>query len=148
MIFLLKNILLFLLRMNLEVRLTKNKGRGVFSQREFLPWQIIEKCPVILLRSKDESDLIRKTALDEYTFCRGYEKKDDRNTWKGESLAIPLWYGCLYNHSYTPNAMFKICEKEKEIVFKCIKKITLWEEITHNYNWDPKNKLQLWFKVE
>ena len=63
-------------------------------------------------------------------------------------MAIALGFGSIYNHSYEPNATYKIKPKEKIIEFVAIKNIEKNNEITVNYNFgNPKDKTPLWFEV-
>ncbi len=50
-----------------------------------------------------------------------------------------LGYGSLFNHSYKPNAKYVFSFQQRFLVFKSIKDIAAGEEITVNYNFDPKD---------
>ena len=115
--------------LGLKVRKTKNKGRGVFATKRFKKGEIIEVCPVIIFTPK-EYKFLEKTVLDKYMFA-----------WKTKRDAcIPLGYGLVYNHSYSPNAIYGWEHKKKIIFLKALKIIKRGEEVTINYNWDPENK--------
>ena len=82
---------------------------------------------------------LRESILVTYFFYFGKKK---------ERLAVALGFGSIYNHSYTPNATYKIKVKKKTIDFTAIKDIKKNEEITFNYSFgNPKNKNPLWFEV-
>lgn len=110
----------------LEIRETKNKGRGVFALKDFQPGDIIEECPVIVIPPR-ECDLLEKTILDNYYF-----------EWESElDGAIVLGYGSIYNHSFDANATFDRDFKNRLMVFTAVKPIKIGEEILTNYNGDP-----------
>lgn len=118
------------------VKKIKHKNRGVFAKKNFLKNEIIERSPVIVLNEKD-SHLCEKTILDRYLFA-----------WKNnQDGALALGCGSLYNHSYHPNAFWKHKYKKRELVFRALKDIKKSEEITVNYNHDPKDKSSIsWIK--
>ena len=116
----------------------KNADRGVFANQEIKKREIIEACPVIIAPKNDLSNL-RESILVTYFFYFGKKK---------ENLAVALGFGSIYNHTYTPNATYKINHKEQTIVFTAIGDINKDDEITVNYNFgNPKNKNPLWFEV-
>ena len=82
-----------------------------------------------------EVELIAPTILYNYYFCWGRGQKQG---------AIALGLGSIYNHSYTPNAIYIPRQEDKVIEFVAIKKILANDEITINYNGTPNDKSQLW----
>jgi uncharacterized protein len=115
----------------------KNAGRGVFAKENIKKDEVIESCPVILMREEEVPD-IRKTELHNYYFMWGSDKTRHK-------AAICLGFGSLYNHSYTPNATYKKYHEEEMIEFVAIKDIQKDEEITVNYNYgNPNDKSKLW----
>ena len=115
-----------------------NAGRGVFARRDIKKDEIIEICPVILVSRHDMSNL-SESILVAYFFYFGKNK---------ERLAVALGFGSIYNHSYEPNAVYKIKPKIKTIEFSALKDIKKDNEITFNYNWgNPKDKSPLWFEA-
>ena len=117
----------------------KNAGRGVFAAQKIKKGEAIEVCPLIIVPKSDMSNL-RESILVTYFFYFGKKK---------ERLAVALGFGSIYNHSYTPNATYKIKVKKKTIDFTAIKDIKKNEEITFNYSFgNPKNKNPLWFAVK
>lgn len=120
----------------LIVKKIKHKSRGVFAKKKFLKNEVIERSPVIVLNKKD-SYLCEKTILDHYLFA-----------WKNnQDGAIALGYGSLYNHSYHPNAFWEHDYRKRELIFRALKDIKKSEEITTNYNHDPKDKSPIrWIK--
>jgi SET domain-containing protein len=123
----------------IEVRTTKRKGRGVYATERIAAGATIEVCELILFswlqrRVIDQSE--RSKGLYNYYYSFG---KDG---------AIALGNGSLYNHSYDPNARYKMDRKSKKIRFRALKDIKKGEEICVNYNGDPDDKSPLWFKVK
>jgi len=105
----------------------EQKGRSVFCAHDIEADSIIECCPVIILGKKD-TQKIHQTELFNYYF-----------TWNDEkgSSAIPLGYGCLYNHDSYANAETRIDKEAKQICVYAIKVIPAGTEITINY-WDQE----------
>jgi hypothetical protein len=115
-----------------------NAGRGVFAKCDIKKDEIIERCPVIIVPRYDMSNL-KESILVTYFFYFGKDK---------ERLAIALGFGSIYDHSYEPNATYKIKPSEKIIEFVALSNIKKDEEITVNYNYgNPKDKSPLWFEV-
>lgn len=111
----------------------------MFAAQQIKKGEVVEVCPLIIVPRSDMSNL-KESILVTYFFYFG-EKKD--------RLAVALGFGSIYNHSYTPNATYKIKAKEKTINFTAIKDIKKNEEITVNYNFrNPRNKNPLWFAVK
>lgn len=66
--------------------------------------------------------------------------------WDEEHIAIALGYGSLYNHSYAPNARYvddDPCVKR----YFALRDIMAGEEITINYNAEPKDGTPVGFEV-
>jgi uncharacterized protein len=115
-----------------------NAGRGVFAGCNIKKDEIIERCPVIEVSKYDTSNLT-ESILVTYFFYFGKNK---------ERSAIALGLGSIYNHTYKPNAKFKIKQKDMAIDFIALENIKKGEEITINYyNGNPKNS-PLWFEVK
>ncbi len=58
-----------------------------------------------------------------------------------------MGYGSLYNHSYTPNAVYQVNDQEMIIQFNALRNIQVGEEITINYNRNPGDRSPVWFEV-
>lgn len=113
-------------------------GRGVFANVDIKKGEVIEECPIIMVPKADTSNL-RESILVTYFFYFGKDK---------EQLAVVLGFGSIYNHSYTPNAVYKIKPREKRIDFVATCDIKKGEEISFNYNsGTPNDKIPLWFEV-
>ncbi len=109
--------------------------KWVFSTESISSDSVIETCEMIKIRS-DNIILIDKTELYDYYF-----------DWKNSGCAIALWYWSIYNHSYTPNAVYSANYTTDQLIFKALVDIPAWQEIFVNYNWDPSSQAKLWFKV-
>ncbi len=115
---------------------SKIHDRGVFAVSDFNKDEIIEVCPVIVLSNKDTVK-IDSTYLYNYYF-----------SWQNNQSAIALGLGSIYNHSYEPNAIYKKDFLKNEIKIIAINAIKKGEEITLNYNGDPKNQEKVWFETK
>lgn len=113
---------------------TGKKGRGVFALKDFKKGELIESCPVLTFTPKERKRL-EKTLLNYYIYPW-------RST-RGASLA--LGYGCIYNHSYTPNADWKQNFKKMTMEYRAIKDIKSGEEILVNYNGEPDDTNEIDF---
>lgn len=124
----------FLIRYVVKTRVNKSQihGKGIFATEDIPRGKIIEICDVIRLSAND-TKIIDKTSLYDYYFG-----------W-GKCSAIALGNGSLYNHSYEPNAKYKKDFPKGKLLFVSIKHIKKGEEITVNYNGDPKIKERVWF---
>lgn len=118
-----------------------NAGRGVFAKCDIKKNEVIERCPTIVVPKHDMSNL-KESILVTYFFYYGKNK---------EKLMVALGFGSIYNHSYKPNAKYKITPKEKIIDFTALRNIRKDEEVTFNYyNYGNKKnkKSPLWFEVD
>ena len=123
---------------DLYIRNIAQKGRAVFTNSPIKKGETIEFCPVLVI-PYTEKKYIDNTRLYDYYFLWGDDQRD---------IAIALGYGSLYNHEYTPNAMYECYFEEEVIVFKAIRDIEAHEEITISYNQDPDDKRRVWFEDE
>lgn len=110
------------------------KGRGVFSEQPILAGSIIEKAPAIPVPA-DQQEYVSATILNNYVY-----EWDEKST-----VAVAGGYGSFYNHSYTPNALYEVKTRLKEIWIVAVKDIAADAEITINYNGDPECQDPLWF---
>lgn len=111
--------------------------RGVFAKTEINVGEIIESCPVIEIPKYDLVK-IEESIFINYVFFFGKQK---------ERGFLALGFGSIYNHSYTPKAVYKIKPKEGKIEFISIKNIKKGDEITVNYIQGKNINLPLWFEV-
>jgi SET domain-containing protein len=112
-------------------------GRGIFATRNIKKGELIHEAPIIISPCEEYKNL-KKTVFIEYVFWWG-EKLEER--------ALALGYGSLFNHSYTPNALYKLNLAQKTIDFYAHSDIIAGEEIRINYNGDPEDETAVWFDV-
>ena len=110
-------------------------GRGIFATRDIQKGELIHEAPVII-SPKDQYKYLKKTVLMEYVFWWGEDYTD---------CALALGYGSLFNHSFTPNALYKLILINKTIDFFAHTEIKAGEEILVNYNYDPDDDTPVWF---
>lgn len=110
-------------------------GRGIFTAAAIPQGALIEICPVIVM-PQAQIKYLDETGLYDYYFLWGEEDED---------CAIALGYGSLYNHSYTPNAAYQPDFDGNCLYFHALRPIEAGEEITVNYNGDPKDDEEVWF---
>jgi len=108
----------------IEVRYTKDKGRGVFARVPIKKGTVIEQVPCLIVKW----DAIEDSELADYVY-----------TWTEKTVAVALGYGSLYNHSFNPNARYDDLRRSAKI-YTAIRDIAAGEEITINYNGDPNDK--------
>ena len=75
--------------------------------------------------------------LGDYYFVWGEDEED---------AAIALGPCSLCNHSYEPNAVFRLHRNKLTIEFVAALDIEADEEITINYNGNPSSKKPIWFE--
>ncbi|MFN8315197.1 MAG: SET domain-containing protein [Chitinophagales bacterium] len=121
---------------SLYISVSKGKGRGVFTDQFIEADSIVEIAPVIILNEKD-SKILAETELFYYNF-----------QWGKKKTAMALGYGSIYNHSYSPNCKYVAFHKEGFLHFITLRDIEAGEELTINYNFDPKDQSPLWFKTK
>lgn len=111
----------------LEVKLTDNKGRGVFATRDIEVNEVLEESPALICNTEHPE-------LGNYVFCWG----------KGQ-LAIGLGYISMYNHSDNSNADWWNVESmyDPTICVYAKRDIAKGEEITIRYHEDP-TELKFW----
>jgi uncharacterized protein len=117
------------------VKRVPGKGRGVFARQSIRKGTIIERVPIILVPLSQIAGGKDNPFLSSYCFVRNRS-----------AYAVALGYGSLYNHSYTPNARYRD-GAASTMFFRALRDIEAEEEITVNYNGDPKDKTPLWFDV-
>ncbi|MFD1176007.1 SET domain-containing protein [Paenibacillus puldeungensis] len=108
-------------------------NRGVFATRDIKKGELIHEAPVIPYPNEDH-EFIEKTILADYVFEYG-----------ANHTAVLLGYGSLFNHSYTPNAIYEINFNQHTFDFYAYTEIKAGEEILINYNGDVDCNDPLWF---
>jgi SET domain-containing protein len=119
----------------IEVKRIKGKGRGVFARRLIKRGEVIERVPVLVLKSGDVEELTAWEGLASYCFV-----------WGEGTVALALGYGSLYNHSFRPNAKYEDIGQQTK-VYSAIREIRPGEEVTINYNGDPASRTPVGFQV-
>lgn len=114
-------------------------GFGVFASEKIIVGELIEECPILSLPLK----------LGEYSgLMLDYRFNWPSGTFEWEEQVISLGYGSLYNHSETPNAVWKSNYEKRTFEFTCVKEIQPQEEIFVFYGdvsyWnDGRNHIKL-----
>jgi uncharacterized protein len=126
------------IHVQLEVRETASRGRGVFALSAIPAGTLIESADVIPI-PRAEMGAIESCILADYDFRWGED---------GREGAIALGLGSLYNHSYTPNAHYVKHLDRRCIDFIALRDIAAGEEIRTNYNGEPDSKKKVWFEVD
>ena len=116
------------------VKYIRGKGRGVFARCPIRKGTVIERVPVVLVPIQQIVGGWHNPAVARFGFVR------DRWT-----VAVALGYGSLYNHSFKPNAIYE--HGYAAMKYVALRNIKPGEEITINYNWDPKDRSPVGFEV-
>ena len=122
---------------SVELRHSPERGRGVFALVAMEAGTLIETCPVIEIAEEQVAALIQ-TNLSEYYFAWGGT---------GDSAAIALGFGSLYNHSAKPNAIYVKKPSQRVIEFISIVAIAAESEILVNYHGGYGDASPVWFEV-
>jgi len=123
---------------SLYIAPSKLGGRGVFTGVHIKKGELIEICPVIILKD-GESKLLDTTTLYDYYFFWGEGEKQS---------CIALGYGSLYNHNAPSNADYLMDYGTTSIEVFAVSNIDIGDEITINYNGDPNDKTPPWFLTD
>jgi SET domain-containing protein len=119
----------------IEVKRVRGKGRGVYARRLIRKGEVIERVPVLVMSLEEYAKGLSETVLKDYCF-----------NWSRGRVALALGYGSLYNHSYRPNARYDdVGPLTKE--FTALRDIRPGEEISVNYNGEPRSRAKVWFDV-
>ena len=112
-------------------------GRGIYAKDDIEKGEVIEVCPVIEISEHDASN-VKEGILTTYIYYSGKNK---------EKALIALGFGSIYNHTYAPNAQYRINDAEQTITFAAILDIKKDTEITVNYNHETTKDIKpLWFE--
>lgn len=112
------------------------KGRGVFSTKHFLPGDLIERAPLIVIQPDDVRTLTN-SIVERYWY-----EMDDGGT------AIGLGFTSLYNHSSRANAVYEAASSDNTVYIVAYREIKPGTEITINYNGDPNSKAKINFNYD
>jgi SET domain-containing protein len=129
-----------------EVRRDTAKGRGargVYARRAIAADELIERVPVILIPKSQvfgDNAVSRNAArISWYVFSWNVPTKR-------EYVAVALGYGSIYNHSFTPNAVYR-CVAPDGIEYRSLRPIAAGEEILINYNGRPDDLTPMYFPM-
>lgn len=111
-------------------------ARGVFATQDIQKGELIHQAPVIPYPN-EEHEHIEKTMLADYAFEYGENHS-----------AFVLGYGMMFNHSYEPNAEYRINFNTHTFDFYAYRDIHKDEQIFINYNGDVDIDDPLWFDQE
>lgn len=126
-----------MLKFDLYIDATANRGRGVFTKKAIAANIVIEVSPVIVMSRADREHL-DKTLLHDYIFEWGKLK---------DKCCMALGLVPMYNHSYKSNCEYFMNFEEELISVKTVRHIKEGEELTINYNGDWNDPAKLWFEV-
>lgn len=101
------------------------KGRGVFASRSFKDGEIVEVCPVIILRGPfmELPEELKKIVFDWGVLAN-----------MPGTNALALGYGSMYNHNNPANMRYTASQAEHLLRFIAVRDIIPNEELTVNYN--------------
>lgn len=119
----------------LYIAASEGRGRGVFTAVDINKGDIVEYCPLLIIPPNQRS-LIDKTIFYDYYF----EWPEPKG-----AACIPLGYGCIYNHSQSPNIEIVLDIAGKVLQFHCLKKTPAGSELLLDYTGGEKE--ELWFEV-
>ena len=103
------------------------RGRGVFAARTVRAGETVETCPVIIVDT-DMGHLPAEIAHIVY----GWSYLVSRQV--GPQTAIPLGFGCLYNHDNPANMRYEADGPGQVLRYIAVRDISQDEELTVNYN--------------
>ena len=101
-------------------------GRGVFASRPFTAGEIVEVCPVVILKCDFKSLPVE---LQQRVFNWSALAKV-----KGAVHALALGYGSMYNHANPANLWYEPAEGGEYMRFIAASAIEANSELTINYN--------------
>src|SRR5699024_2470971 len=90
-------------------------GHGVFATVDLAAGDEIEICPVLVVAAEDV-EAFNTTGLDHYCYA-----------WSGDRVAIALGLGSLYNHSFSPNAIFDTDDEAETVTISALTDIAAGE---------------------
>lgn len=105
------------------VRSSPIHGLGVFAKEVIGQGEMIEECPCLFLPIPADNLFL------DYRF--GYPPQT--NDLNKQQFALPMGYGCIYNHSDNNNATWFIDEQKQTYKFIAIRDIEAGEEICTSY---------------
>ena len=116
-------------------------GRGVFTEIDILPGEIVEQAHVV--HPKDKNIQKADENYLQYFFFWPMlsedwrSKVDEQGVLSMDQISYPacvLGFGMIYNHSQEPNIVFSIDTENNIIEYRAKRKILFGEELTICYN--------------
>lgn len=130
-----------------EVRRDATKGRGargVYARRPIASDELIERVPAILI---PKAQVFGDTLMSRNAARISWYVFNWNVPTKREYVAVALGYGSIYNHSFTPNAVYT-CVAPDAIEYRSLRAIEAGEEITINYNGRPDDLTPMYFQID
>jgi SET domain-containing protein len=118
-----------------RLALIPGKGRGVVASRRIEANEIFERAHVLVLPRKEAEVVLGCEVLASYVYG-----------W-GESVAIALGHGSLFNHSYEPNVVYTQFIEEQVLEFAALVDIEEGAELCINYGGHPADRSPVWFDI-
>jgi SET domain-containing protein len=112
------------------------KGRGVYALRAFRTGEVVEVCPVVVLRKPYEA---LPGEIQKLVFM--WERREG----SPDIQALALGYGSLYNNDNPANMRYEPDRSAKALRFIAVRDIAAHEELTVNYSGEPDAD-DWWFK--
>ena len=109
----------------LIVKKSSIHGFGVFADEAIFPGDVVEECHTLFSDGEDKS------------FINYYFSVNDKN-------AIPLGFGCIYNHANDPNCNYQYDEARQTMIYTANRHIAKGDEIfvTYGNDWfDSRNAI-------
>jgi hypothetical protein len=116
------------------------KGRGVFAARRFAAGEVVEECPVVLIKKPYE--MLHKELKTFVFYWPVPEGAAARQ-------ALALGYGSLYNHANPSNLRYETDGEALVLRLVAATDVERDEELTINYNSDdgaPTSDEDWWFE--
>jgi len=126
---------------NIYVADSQIHGKGVFTEVDILPGEIIEQAYVIHPENKNSESTDKN--FQKYFFAWPYLQQNWKNnvekmgflTLEQVTFATcVLGFGMIYNHSLTPNVLFDVDIDNSMVEFRAKRKIIAGEELLICYN--------------
>jgi SET domain-containing protein len=112
------------------------RGRGVYALRAFREGEVVEVCPVVMMRKPYEA---LPEEIQKLVFM--WERRDKLP----DIQALALGYGSLYNNDNPANMRYEQDRPALALRFIAVRDIAVGEELTVNYSGDPDAD-DWWFK--
>ena len=126
-----------MIHLELVIKNSPEKGRGVFTLEEIPSDTVIEISPVIVM-SAEERKLLDKTLLHDYIFEWGPQK---------DQCCMALGYIAVYNHANPSNCDYEMDFEKKEMLVRTVRDIKAGEELFINYTGDWDSEKKVWFDL-